>query len=233
MDSVLEYPSPVIRVQQRWPVGKRDLWIPQNEVFRLRNIFEDHDYGIPPQYIPTGPLAIVDIGANVGLFALYMKGIRKDCDIFCFEPVQQTLDLLKRNIGDIIGIHAYPYALSNVDEMAQIHLHPMNSGENSLKAVENTHVGTIWVQVKDAATVLNQIGLCYIDILKIDTEGCEIEILTSLKAYLPYTGIVMAEYHSERDRRTIDGLLKGHVLFDAKICTTQLGIVKYINARLL
>ena len=232
-DSALEYPSPVIQIQQPWTDGHRIVWIPQNEVFRSRNIFDDHDYGLPPQYMPTGPLTIVDIGANVGLFALYMRRVRADCEIFCFEPVPPTLELLKRNVGNDSGVHLYPYALSNREETAQLHLHPLNSGENSLKTNATTTVETIRVPVKDAATVLRQIGLNYIDNLKIDTEGCEVEILESLQPYLPYVGIVMAEYHSERDRRAIDDRLKTHLLFNAKICNPQLGIVKYINARLV
>jgi hypothetical protein len=81
--------------------------------------------------------------------------------------------------------------------------------------------------------VLHQIGLSYIDILKIDTEGCEVEILSSLQPYLPYVGIVMIEYHSEKDRRRIDDRLETHILFDANICKPRLGIIKYINTRLI
>jgi FkbM family methyltransferase len=232
-DSALEYPSPVVKLQQQWPDGNRVVWIPQNEVFRVRNIFDNHDYSVPPQYLPTGPLTVVDIGANVGLFALYMKRVRADCEIFCFEPVPPTLELLKKNIGNDSGFHICPYALSNREETAQLHLHPLNSGENSLKADADTSVRTIRVPVKDAATVLRQIGLSYIDILKIDTEGCEVEILESLQPYLPYVGIVMVEFHSEKDRRSIDQRLETHLLFDANICNPRLGIVKYINTRLV
>ena len=76
-------------------------------------------------------------------------------------------------------------------------------------------------------------GISYIDILKVDTEGSEVEILESLQPYLPYTGIVMIEFHSEKDRRDLDVQLETHVLFDANICKPDLGVVKYINARLL
>ena len=228
------HPSPVMRVRLNGAAGNRTVWIPQNEVFRIRNIFEEHEYSIPPHHIPTGPLTIVDIGANVGLFALYMKNLRQDCDVYCFEPAAQTVELLKRNIADHPRIHLFPYALSNGEGMADLHLHPDNGGENSLKSVEKSPPGhTIRVQVKDAATALQSIGLSYVDILKIDTEGSEVDILESLLPLLPYVGVVMIEYHSEKDRRSIDDRLATHVLFDATICKPNLGIVKYINARLL
>jgi hypothetical protein len=46
-------------------------------------------------------------------------------------------------------------------------------------------------------------------------------------------GIVMAEYHCENDRRNIDQLLSGHTMWGASIETIQVGVVKYINNRLL
>ena len=150
------------------------------------------------------------------------------------EPATQPVELLKRNIGDDPRIHLFPYALSNGEGMADLHLHPDNGGENSLKSVDKSPPGhTIRVPVKDAATALRSIGLTYVDILKIDTEGSEVDILESLLPLLPYVGVVMIEYHSEMDRRSIDERLATHVLFDATICKPNLGIVKYINARLL
>lgn len=228
-----DYPSPIIQVKLSGTAGKDMVCIPKNEVFRVAHVFENNEYSIPPQLVPSGYLTIVDVGANVGLFALYMKGIRRDCAIHCFEPVPQALDLLQENIHACDSITVYPYALSNHFGIENIYLHRANMGENSLKIDPGPEGQRAAVQVVDAATVFRQIGLTYVDILKIDTEGCEVEILESLQPYLPYVGIVMAEYHSEADRRIIDDLLQDHLLFDARICRAQLGIVKYVNSRLL
>lgn len=229
------YPSPVITAELPGSSEKGTILIPKNEEFRIRHIFEDLEYRIPPQYLPSGTLTIVDIGANVGLFALYMKEIRPDCDIHCFEPVAQTQALLKKNIEVHQRITIHPYALSNFSGNRVINIHAANSGENSLKFDAAREGQFEKIRVLDAAAAMNQIGLTYIDIMKIDTEGCEVEILESLQAYLPYVGIIMTEYHTEDDRRRIDDLLHSHVLFDAKACETQLGlgIFKYINSRLI
>ena len=228
------HPSPVIQVKAHDLHGYPSVWIPQNEVFRIQNIFEDQEYRIPPQYLPTGSLTIVDIGANVGLFALYMKHLRQDCDIYCFEPVPQTVELLKRNTEKDTRIHVYPCALSNREGLADLQLHPSNSGENSIIQAEAVPTcNSIQVKVEDAKTALSRIGITYIDILKIDTEGSEVEILESLRPYLPYVGVIMMEYHSEVDRRRIDDQLVTHLLFDAYVCKPHLGTVKYINARLI
>lgn len=229
------YPSTVIPVEIPGIIPKGKILIPKDEVFRIRHIFEDLDYRIPQQYLPSGSLTIIDVGANVGLFSLYMKSIRQDCDIHCFEPVAQTRVLLQNNIADQPRITIYPYALSNYNGSSLIGIHAANSGENSLKFNPAGAAQTEKIRVVDTSTAMNQIGLTYIDIMKIDTEGCEVEIIESLQAHLPYVGIIMLEYHTEDDRRRIDDLLHSHVLFDAKPCETQLGlgIVKFINSRLI
>ncbi len=200
---------------------------------RFENIFNKQEYHVPPNLLPSTHLTITDIGANNGLFALYMKSLRPDSTIHCFEPVPQTLTLLRKNTKDHPGVQIHPYALSNRCGSAQIHLHPDNTGENSLKAIQGDNGKTLPIQLMDAATAFRQMGLTYIDVLKIDTEGCEVEILESLQDYLPYVGIVMAEYHSESDRRHIDHLLGTHTLWGAGIETVHRGVVKYINSRLL
>ncbi len=230
---MIDYPSPLVQVQPPGISGGRTVWIPREEVFRVHNIFEKHEYAVPPHYLPSGSLTIVDIGANVGLFALYMKSIRTDCDVYCFEPAPHILKLLEKNIRSHQRIKAFANALSDHDGVAELYLNPFNSGENSLKSEGAQGGQSIQVDVRDAATVFRQIGLTYIDILKIDTEGSEVEILRSLHQYLPYVGIVMAEYHSETDRRAIDTMLPNHMLFDAKPCAINLGLVKYINSRLV
>jgi len=51
-------------------------------------------------------------------------------------------------------------------------------------------------------------GWQHISILKIDTEGCEVPILTELLPAVPSIDFMYCEYHSEADRRTIDDLVK-------------------------
>jgi Methyltransferase FkbM domain len=51
------------------------------------------------------------------------------------------------------------------------------------------------------------------DILKIDTEGCERAILSSLKTRLPTIQVIYVEYHSNDDRIWIDAPLSPtHIL---------------------
>jgi hypothetical protein len=73
-----------------------------------------------------------------------------------------------------------------------------------------------------------------ISILKLDTEGCEVPILTALQNYLPQTEVIYLEYHSEFDRRRIDSMLdRTHVLFHAAVFEPHRGTIGYIAADVL
>ena len=89
------------------------------------------------------------------------------------------------------------------------------------------------IQLKKADGVLKELKINKIDILKIDTEGCEVEILESLQKILSETDYVLVEYHSEKDRRKIDSLLENFNVFSSNAFTINCGQVKYINSKLL
>jgi FkbM family methyltransferase len=49
----------------------------------------------------------------------------------------------------------------------------------------------------DAGRQYDALGLPHLDVLKIDTEGCELEILESMGKCLDMVDYVLLEYHSE------------------------------------
>ncbi|MDA8138505.1 MAG: FkbM family methyltransferase [Desulfobacteraceae bacterium] len=228
-----DYPSPLTQASIQTPKGEQTVHLPSNELFRLEHIFKHHEYGVPNHYLPSEPIVVVDIGANVGLFALYMKNLRPDSVIHFFEPAPLNFELLRRNVGGYKDVHLHPVGLSDSTQAAVMMLHSANTGENSIKCSLSDQCGQIEVPIVAARQAFEQLGLTYIDILKIDTEGCEVEILRSLQERLPYVGLVLLEYHSDEDRRAIDALLVGFNLFCASIATTEGGILKYINRALL
>ena len=92
---------------------------------------------------------------------------------------------------------------------------------------------SVKVELKDAASEFDRLGLGRIDILKLDTEGCEVEILKSIGHRLPNVDYIMIEYHNETDRREIDKLLKDFHLLAAQSDRLGFGVLKYINPKLV
>lgn len=93
--------------------------------------------------------------------------------------------------------------------------------------------GHVPVPIRDAGAMWDELGLDEVDILKVDAEGCEVEILESLGPRLKRVRIVLAEFHSMADRRRIDALLAGHEQFAASFHSIRIGVVKYIRADLI
>ncbi len=228
-----EFPSPLTQVFLNGKKSKNAVLVPSKELFRVKTIFEEHEYRIGETYLSNASKIIVDVGANVGLFALYMAMTQAVDVMHCFEPTPSSVDLLKRNLGGHENIHIHPIGLSDFTGSAFLNLHPKNSGQNTIAGEKSADGENIEIPIHGASDAFEQLGLSYIDILKIDTEGCEVQILENLGPRLSYVGIVLLEYHSEADRRTIDGLLNGFTLIGAKAEMMNCGILKYINRKLL
>lgn len=227
------FPSPLTQTVLKGKHNNRTVTMPSDELFRVKNIFYDHEYSIQRQFLPSTPITVVDIGANVGLFAVYMHLTQSVDTIHCFEPSPASLELLMHNTAGLKNTYIHPYGLINRDGRAEMMIHPRNTGQNRIASASMKGVETIEVQIRDAGRALDQLGLGYFDVLKIDTEGCEIPILESLKTRLNYIGIILLEYHSEADRRHIDQLLSKFSLIGAKSETMNMGTLKYINQKLL
>lgn len=225
-------PSSVVSVAVNHRDGRQlEVLIPRQEIHRLWNIFQKEEYSLPKEIIVKSPLTVVDVGANVGAFALYAKGWADEVNIFCFEPNPQVVGLLYKNLEGCGNANVFNFALSNIDGEITLYQHPRNTGQSSITRV--VEGGTeVTVPVRRAETALHDAGVGDIDVLKIDTEGSEVAILKGLGSYLERTSVVMLEYHNEHDRREIDSLLGGFYLYSMEVNRAGIGTAKYLNANL-
>lgn len=241
VNNIQTIPSPIVQVKAEVQGVSYIINIPKLEVNCINGIFKNNEYpilGCKNRRNRSGTMTIIDIGANVGVFAIYAKILYPDSIVHCFEPCPHTFELLLSNIGHIPGIHAYPIGLSNRTGEAIMNIHPCNTGENSIrfKFKNNKDIifnDTIDIIVQDAGEKFDNLEIKYIDILKIDTEGCEVDILKSLKNVFSTTDYILVEYHSEADRRSIDNILRDFHLYYARAGAPGQGIIGYINVSLL
>jgi FkbM family methyltransferase len=178
---------------------------------------------------------VLDIGANVGLFALYMKIVDPDAVVHCYEPGPSTREVLRKNVGHLPSVQIHPYALGKTTGDVKLHLHQLNTGQHSLKRIEreNQYRGELTVRCRAAAEEIDALGLNAIDVVKIDTEGCETDILESLGPRVERADYVLLEYHSEKDRRLLDNRLANFLLYSANTLRIGRGTLKYVHRRLV
>jgi len=69
---------------------------------------------------------IVDVGANVGFFAIYASAINPDAQIHSFEPFPDNLTQLKRNLLLNVSrcIHSHPQAVSDKTGVTTLYFTP-------------------------------------------------------------------------------------------------------------
>jgi FkbM family methyltransferase len=182
----------------------------------FREIFIDRVYTRGLYQQKPNPV-IIDIGANVGFFALYMASNTVRPEIHCFEPAGGTRELLAQNVSangldQIVRIH--PFAVSDRTRVEHLHV-SANSGHRSF--LEHKYVGHDTEPV-NCLSLSEAFERCanpkMVDLLKIDVEGAEIEIFNGAEASaLKRCRTIAVEVHDELRpgaRDTVESLLRSN-----------------------
>jgi FkbM family methyltransferase len=197
-----------------------------------QRVLSGHSY--PPLPI-AGPIrTIVDIGANVGAAAVYFALHYRDARVLAFEPSPDSFELLRLNTADLGQVERFDFGLFDHDHETTLYTGCHDPVENSIgHGGEQTGHG-VMIQLRRAYEVLSLAGVKQIDILKLDTEGCEVPILRSLTPMLPSVNVIYVEFHSERDRVEIDRLLgPTHSLFRGTVMRPFRGELVYVSRQCL
>jgi FkbM family methyltransferase len=110
--------------------------------------------------------------------------------------------MLKNNTEFLRAVSTYPVALGSEDTSASIDacLEEGNEGGYTLFGLDNDPGAKQMINVRNAASMMNEIGLTRVDLIKIDTEGAEYEILTAMDPeILKNVRWIIGELHSRRD----------------------------------
>lgn len=150
------------------------------------------------------PKLIIDGGANKGSATIYFGLKYPKARIHCYEPNIDLIPILKKNIElNNIDAEIFNEALSDKSGML---FFERNANHQYSKLVE-TNSG---MQVKAISLDERYIGQ-KIDILKLDIEGEEEKVISSLNFIDPSVGIIIQEIHYDRvDSDKIFSLLEEH-----------------------
>jgi FkbM family methyltransferase len=211
-------------------MGRHDFKCFENEASQqtAKNILDGKVYAAFCDIEPVK--VIVDIGANIGAFAVYFKNMHPDANIFCFEPNHSSFELLVDNTSYLPGIQCYNYGLYDIESVVRLYKGNIDCISDSIFPNENVSSSFSEVELKSASKALAGLQIGAIDILKIDTEGCEVNILRNLVPWLASVKAVYIEYHSELDRVLIDLILrKTHLLYCSRSSNPHRGELTYIH----
>jgi len=163
-------------------------------------------YELPEYRIPDGfhPRTILDLGANIGFASLQLARHYPDAQIFAFEPLPENFEILRHNVKNAGHITPIPFGLGSRTETKRYY-HSVQQTNNtggfyndgSLSWEQHgPHAGYDTLEVLAVPEAFERFGITSADIIKIDTEGAEYDILTSIpKAILDHTSVIVGEFH--------------------------------------
>lgn len=136
----------------------------------------------------------VDVGANEGQTAELMARAFPSARIFSYEPVPDTFSVLQRRCGASPRITCTQAALGANSGTAAMIDGP-TSGQNTLLVEAKPGKPTTVVPVTTLSLEAAEHGWDHIDLLKIDTEGFELEVLKGAQPLLKAAAVqfVLAE----------------------------------------
>ena len=137
---------------------------------------------------------IIDVGAHIGLFALFASQFCKNGKIFCYEPIKENYKILIENIemNQIQNIFPNNLAVTKETSRVKIFLNDDQSGHSMF--IQNKNF--VEVDSKSLSDIFIDNGIKECNFLKLDCEGAEYEIVESLPSDL-FTKInkTVIEYH--------------------------------------
>jgi FkbM family methyltransferase len=172
-------------------------------MYMIHEVFVEETYtpGGVQDWVRPGA-TVVDLGANIGVFALFAAAVHPSVRVIAAEPSPPNLALLRENaalnrMGNV-AIHAVAAA----GRTGQRHLRIEANGVcNSLCPAEAPPTGDgagAEVEAMSLADLFARAGVDHCHLLKVDIEGSEYETLFAAPpALLARVDAITAEYHDD------------------------------------
>ncbi|MDN0201121.1 FkbM family methyltransferase [Streptomyces sp. S.PNR 29] len=172
---------------------------PDEAWFQYEEIFLQGCYGkvqLPPDAF------VVDVGANIGLFSLFVKRQWPDAEILAFEPIPESLRVLRRNLElhRLSGVTVESCALGRERESdVPFTYYPLIPGNATRYPAEKEFQKSVLAPI-EGADVIERKHTGYevrasverlssflgdrprLDLLEVDVEGSEMDVLLGIDA---------------------------------------------------
>lgn len=145
-----------------------------------------------PYPVPAAGSVVVDIGANIGAYAVFAA--RTAAHVYAFEPVPPTFRQLLRNTRCCSNVTTLPLAVAGTPGERTIAFFADHPGQASMVRGSGDREETV-----QAITLEQLFALCNlttIDLMKMDIEGAEYDVLSRApQALLRRIASLALEFH--------------------------------------
>ena len=130
---------------------------------------------------------VVDIGANIGYYALLEARLVGDKGkVYAVEPVAHNLELLKKNIGlnNYKNMEVFQFAIGNENKTASMYISNKSNWSSMIKS--ELISGTIIEEKSVGMITLDKFleNKPWPDLIRMDVEGYEVEIIEGMTKFL-------------------------------------------------
>lgn len=155
------------------------------DLYVLKEVLGDRTYDAPGR---VAPRVIVDVGANVGMSVLFFHARYPEAQIYAFEPDPTAFQRLQRNVGALprvvlrnvaVGAEDGTATLFSSTDVSRSSLSPRDAWDASRD--EGPVDGRpVQVQMRTLRTLLGELGVDHVDLVKMDIEGAEWDVFPTL-----------------------------------------------------
>ena len=140
----------------------------------------DSVYALPSQ---VQPKVIFDVGANIGIAAVYYSVVYPKATVYCFEPLPANIELLCANANrNSDSIKVIRRGLSDVAGSFEYHMSGdrRSYGGGTFCQIGSDPNRSVILPVGTVREAIEETGVDQVDVFKIDTEGSEWPILRGI-----------------------------------------------------
>ena len=160
----------------------------------MRDILLDEDYSLG--VLTAAPRVILDVGANIGLAALYFRTRYPEAEIVAIEPDPETFAKLERNLGGDPRVRLVNAAVAAERGELLLFRPAGYSIASSLKPSGTEPASCDRVRVETLDGLCDEMELAHIDLVKLDVEGAELETLRGFSR-LDGVSVLIGEAHPQ------------------------------------
>jgi FkbM family methyltransferase len=150
---------------------------------------------------------VFDVGANCGATSVHLARHYPNAAVHSFEPGSTARAYLERNTARFPKVRVHPIGLYSADQETPLYL---GDGDIGMASIEQRGVNlgeSELVRLRAGGAWAEEHGIDRIDVLKVDVEGAEVEVISSLAPLLPTVKVLYLEYDSRHARHALAGML--------------------------
>ena len=179
----------------------------QSDFYTFGDVIEEDVYGVALRHLPECS-TIIDLGANIGLAALYLANAYPTARIFAVEPNRDNFELLKLNVKELTeDKRCVPLQAAAWSTRKALAVDPQwkSGAYNAYRLLDKSPPQNASEAVEGFTMeeLIASSGFQEVDLLKVDIEGAELELFRDDVAWLARVKAIAIEFHG-RSREESD-----------------------------